>query len=61
MKQLELLEQELLMIQENIQRIKKFKKENQNEKYKPYKSRVIGEFKHRIIILKQRLTFWAEL
>lgn len=56
MKQLELLEQELLMIQENIQRIKKFKKEHESEKYKPYSSRVVGEFKHRIITLKQRLT-----
>ena len=56
MKQLELLEQELLMIQENIQRIKKFKKEHESKKYKPYSSRVVGEFKHRIITLKQRLT-----
>lgn len=61
MKQLELLEQELLLIQENIKRIKMFKKEHESGKYKPYSSRVIGEFKHRIVTLKQRLTLASKI
>ena len=56
MKQLELLEQELKMVQENIQRVKKYQKEEQNKKYRPYHSHVVGELKHRLIALKQRIT-----
>jgi hypothetical protein len=56
MKQLELLEQELLMLQENINRLKKFKKEYEKQEWTPSKSNVVGELKHRIISLKQRLT-----
>jgi len=56
MKQLELLEQELKMVQENIQRVKKYQKEEQNRKWKPYQSHVVGELKHRLIALKQRIT-----
>lgn len=56
MKQLELLEQELLMMQENIKRIKAYKKEYETKKWKPSHSNVVGELKHRAIALKQRLT-----
>jgi hypothetical protein len=56
MKQLELLEQELIMMQENIQRIRDYQKDETNKSWKPYNSRVVGEFKHRIVALKQRLT-----
>tara|TARA_R100001198_G_C5108087_1_gene137008 strand:+ start:347 stop:553 length:207 start_codon:yes stop_codon:yes gene_type:complete len=55
MKQLDLLEQELKMIQENIQRVKKYQKTYHNKGWKPYNSRVVGELKHRLIALKQRI------
>lgn len=48
--------QELLMLQDNIKRIEQFQKEYKNSKYTPYQSNVVGEFKHRIIALKSRLT-----
>ncbi len=59
MKQLQLLEQELIMLQENIERIKKYQKEGQN--VSNYQSRVVGEFKHRIVALKQRLTLVSKM
>jgi hypothetical protein len=61
MKQLELLEQELLMMQENIERIKNYKKEYENQKWQPCHSNVVGELKHRIIALKQRLTLVSSI
>jgi len=61
MKQLELLEQELKMIQENIQRVKKYQKEQKLEKWKPYNSLVVGELKHRLIALKQRITLVSQI
>ena len=54
--QLEYLEQDLIQMLENIQRIKQFKKEKEFEKWTPSCSRVVGELKHRAIVLKQRLT-----
>lgn len=59
MKQLQLLEQELIMLQENIERIKKYQKEGQNVSNS--QSRVVGEFKHRIVALKQRLTLVSKM
>ncbi len=61
MEQLELLEQELKMLQENIDRIKKYKKDEENNKWIPSHSRVIGELKHRMIALKQRLTLVSNI
>ena len=61
MKQIELLEQELRILEENIQRIRDYKNEWENSKFKPYNSRVVGEFRHRIISLKQRLTLVAKI
>lgn len=61
MEQLEFLEQELKMLQENIERIKKFKNDEENKKWKPYHSNVVGELKHRIIALKQRLTLVSSI
>jgi hypothetical protein len=61
MEQLELLEQELIMLQENIKRIKDYKNDEVNSKWKPYSSRVVGEFKHRIVALKQRLTLVSQI
>jgi len=61
MKQLEMLEHELILLQDNIKRLKDFQKENKDEKWKPYNSHVVGEFKHRIIALKQRLTLASKI
>ena len=61
MTQLELLEQELIMLQENIIRVKKFQKECKKNNVYQYQSRVIGELKHRIISLKQRLTIVSKI
>ena len=58
-KQLDLLKQELKQIQENIERLEKFKKENQQ--YKQYSSLVVGELKHRLIALKQRITLVCKI
>ena len=59
--QLELLEQELIMLQENIVRIKKYQREQNKNKNITYQSRVVGEFKHRITALKQRLTIVSNI
>jgi len=57
MEQLELLEQELLMVLENIKRVKAYKeKQHDSEKYYPTNSNVVGELKHRAVALKSRLT-----
>jgi hypothetical protein len=61
MKQLELLEQELKMMLENIERVKKFQKDPQNKTYRPYNSHVIGELKHRAVALKSRLTLVSKI
>jgi hypothetical protein len=61
MEQLQLLEMELKLIQENIKRIKEFQKNEDNKKYKPYNSNVVGEFKHRCTSLKQRLTLVSKI
>lgn len=61
MKQLAFLEQELIILQENINRLKEFKKEHEKNKWTPYSSRVVGELKHRIVSLKQRLTLVSKM
>lgn len=61
MEQLILLEQELVMLQENIQRIKEYRSDPENQKYRPHSSRVVGEFKHRVVSLKQRLTLVSSI
>ena len=61
MEQLEFLKQELKMLQDNIKRIEKYQKEQKEQKWKPYQSNVIGEFKHRIVALKQRLTLVSQI
>jgi len=61
MEQLELLEVELKMIQDNIKRIREFQIEQENNKYKQYSSHVVGELKHRIVALKQRLTIVSRI
>lgn len=61
MEQLDLLEQELKMLLENIERVKSFKKENEGNRYRLSNSNVIGELKHRMIALKQRLTLAGKI
>ena len=61
MEQLEFLKQELKMVQDNIKRIENYQKEQKESKWKPSQSNVIGEFKHRIIALKQRLTLVSQI
>lgn len=56
MKELQMFEQELLLIQDNIKRLKEYKNNDENKKYKPYHSHVVGELKHRLTALKQRIT-----
>ena len=61
MKELEMLEMELKLLQDNIKRLKAYQKDNENETWKPCKSNVVGEFKHRLIALKQRITLVSEI
>jgi len=69
MKQLELLEQELAMVQENIIRVKEYVKEQKyldeisksNYKTYRYNSLVVGELKHRLTALKQRITLVGKI
>jgi hypothetical protein len=56
MKQIELLEQELRLMLENIERVKEYVKKEQENKTWSFNSLVVGELKHRAITLKQRLT-----
>jgi hypothetical protein len=61
MEQLEFLEQELKMMLENIERIKRYKEKESLNKRNPSSSRVVGELKHRSIALKQRLTIVSKI
>lgn len=61
MEQLEFLEQELMLLQENIKRLKDYQQSFKGEKWTPSHSLVVGEFKHRIISLKQRLTLASNI
>lgn len=61
MKELEMFEMELQLLQDNIKRLKQFKKDNEDAKWTPGHSNVVGEFKHRLIALKQRITLVCNL
>ncbi len=61
MEQIELLELEVKMLLDNIQRLKKYKEEMDGHKYKPWNSRVMGELKHRMVSLKSRMTFVSKI
>lgn len=56
MKELDNLEYELKQMLDNIQRVKDYADSLKNEKYKPYKSLVVGELKQRCKVLKNTLT-----
>ena len=53
------LENELKSMLDNIDRLKKYVKDN--KEYKPYSSRVFGELKHRGVVLKSTITRVNEL
>lgn len=55
-KELNYLEQEFEMMIDNIKRVKEYANHEDNKRYKPSSSLVIGELKHRAVTLKQRLT-----
>lgn len=61
MKELELLKSELLLMLDNIERVKLYQEDETNKSWKPYNSNVVGELKHRAVALKQRLTLIKNL
>ena len=56
MEQIELLETELILMQDNIKRLKDFHLKMKEQKDWSNNSLVVGELKHRAVALKQRLT-----
>ena len=61
-KQMELLERELYMLLDNFERLKKYQQEcEKGNGYKPCQSLVVGEIKHRMTALKQRLTICSKI
>ena len=60
-KQLKLLEQELDLYLDNINRLKKDIEYNKTIKYIPSHSSIFGELKHRGISLKRRLTLFNNI
>ena len=62
MEEIELLEMELTLLLDNIERLKAFRLEQSEEnKWSPSHSLVVGEFKHRLIALKQRCTLASKI
>lgn len=61
MKELEMFEMELKLLQDNIKRLKAYQKDKENQKWHPCNSNVVGEFKHRLIALKQRITLVSQI
>lgn len=61
MKQLEYLEQELNMMLDNIERIKKYKDLQKDKNWEPSQSNVVGELKHRMVSLKHRMTLVSSI
>ncbi len=55
LRQIDLLESEIKLIQDNIARVKEFVREENTANYKPYMSHVFGELKHRLVSLKSRI------
>lgn len=53
MKELELLKSELLLMLDNIERVKLYQQDEANKSWKPYNSTVVGELKHRAISLNK--------
>ena len=59
MEEILLLELEIMLLQDNIRRVKEYKEELKSN-YQ-FSSHVFGEFKHRLTALKQRCTLINKL
>jgi hypothetical protein len=55
-KELDFLEQDLIMLLDNIKKVKEFQKEGVGQKYRLGQSHVVGELKHRMVCVKRRMT-----
>jgi hypothetical protein len=55
-KELEFLKQELLQLLDNIERIEIRKKLEKNNTYCSYKTKEVGELKHRMVSIKHRMS-----
>lgn len=56
MEQIDFLEAEAKMLLENIERVREYQKDPDNQRWRQSHSLVVGELKHRCVALKQRLT-----
>lgn len=61
MEELKMLEMELSLLQDNIKRLKEYREYHNNQRWSPCHSNVVGEFKHRLIALKQRITLVSKI
>jgi len=59
--QMKLLEDEIYLLLDNLERLKEYQKKCEEQGYAPYNSLVVGEIKHRMIALKQRLTICSRI
>ena len=59
MKELELLELELLLLADCIARVKQYREDKKN--YRNVTSLPVGELKHRLTALKQRMTLASKI
>mgnify|MGYP000968884002 CR=1 FL=1 len=60
-KKIELLENELYLLIDNIERLKAYQQKCEKRGFVPYNSLVVGEIKHRMTALKQRLTICSKI
>ena len=60
-KKIELLENELYLLIDNIERLKAYQQKCEKIGFVPYNSLVVGEIKHRMTALKQRLTICSKI
>lgn len=60
MEELELLQSEMVLLNDTIKRLKKYKEDDQFG-YMPHNTLIVGELKHRCIAMKQRLTIINKL
>ena len=62
MEEIKKLEMELILMLDNIKRLKQFVKDSKEpDTYRVSNARVVGELKHRSVALKQRLTLVSKV
>ena len=62
MEEIKKLEMELILMLDNIKRLKQFVKDSGDDgRYNVYNAHVVGELKHRGVALKQRLTLVSKV